>query len=90
MSTPSQQLKGVTEDEEEEIGGHREMLKDGDTPKKDSSVSADTKTTTSGKDGELQEDAGKTTSGAGTGGIHEIVFQRQCPLVVRRISQLGL
>ncbi|XP_060766351.1 rho guanine nucleotide exchange factor 10-like protein [Neoarius graeffei] len=58
MSTPSQQPRGITEAEEQEKGGHRETLKDGDTPQKDSIVSAP------GKDGELQEDAGKATCGA--------------------------
>ncbi|MCJ8744577.1 hypothetical protein PDJAM_G00120290 [Pangasius djambal] len=63
MGTPPQQPRGVTEDEEEEKEGHREMLKDGDTPQKDSAVSAVAKTSSLGKDSELQEVAGKKTSG---------------------------
>lgn len=64
MSTPPEQPRGVTEDEEEEKEDHRETLKDGDTPQKDSTASAVAETSRSGKDSPLQADAGKTT---GTG-----------------------
>ncbi|XP_058229457.1 rho guanine nucleotide exchange factor 10-like protein isoform X2 [Hemibagrus wyckioides] len=59
MSTPPQQPRCVPEDDDEEKEGQGKTLKDGDKTQKDSSVSATS--SSSGKDSELQEDAGKKT-----------------------------
>ncbi|XP_053530160.1 rho guanine nucleotide exchange factor 10-like protein isoform X3 [Ictalurus punctatus] len=72
MSTPPQQPRGITEDDEEEKEGQKETLKDGEMLQKDSTVSPLTKTSSLRKDCELQEDAGKTRTGrGGTDGIVE-------------------
>lgn len=72
MSTPPQQPRGITEDDEEEKECQKETLKDGEMLQKDSTVSPLTKTSSLRKDCELQEDAGKTRTGrGGTDGIVE-------------------
>lgn len=73
MNAPPQQPTGITENEEEEKQGPREPLKDGDASRKDNNVSY-AETSSSGKDAQLQGEAGKTTSGPGTGGTKEVIF----------------
>lgn len=83
MSTPPQQPRCVPEDDEEEKEGQGKTLKGGDKTQKVSSVSATS--SSSQKDSELQEDAGKKTCPAGI--VKRKRFWKQRPLVVRRVSQ---